>query len=440
MRSIVRMEHVPAIVHVIEVTQPQGHSTSGSHERYKTKERLEWEVEFDCITQDARLDDRAGASPPPTSSTRSRREDLQIVREAQRRAWEAYRAPDRRGREDRRSRHHRPRSATSRRGDGTSWPRNQAPFRRDAMRALSARDRREEGGAAPEIIGAGCATRRSSGDERYDAHLYSEGDDSALKVAEVAGEYADDAPVLNGFEIINACFDPRCARDPRVIVFGEDVGKLGDVNQGFAGLQAKYGELRVGDTGIRECTIIGQAIGAAMRGLRPIAEIQYLDYLLYALQILSDDLATLRWRTARRAEGAGHHPHARPSPRRHLALRLADGRRSSISLRGMYVCVPRNMTQAAGFYNTLLRADDPAIVIEVLNGYRTKEKLPANIGEFTLPLGVPEVMREGKRRHARDLRRDAAHRASRRRSCSRPSASTPRSSTSRRCCRSTSAA
>jgi 2-oxoisovalerate dehydrogenase E1 component len=206
--------------------------------------------------------------------------------------------------------------------------------------------------------------------------------------------YADDAPVLNGFEIINHCFDHALRRDPAVIIFGEDVGKLGDVNQGCAGLQEKYGELRVSDTGIRETTIVGQAIGAALRGLRPIAEIQYLDYLLYAIQILSDDLATLRWRT-------------RGGQKAPVIIRTRGHRLEGIwhsgspmggiinLLRGMYVCVPRNMTQAAGMYNTLLKSDDPALVVEVLNGYRVKEKLPSNISEFTVPLGVPEVLREG---------------------------------------------
>jgi pyruvate/2-oxoglutarate/acetoin dehydrogenase E1 component len=215
-----------------------------------------------------------------------------------------------------------------------------------------------------------------------------------LKIAPVPAVYAPDAPVLNGFEVLNAAFDAALSRMPNLIAFGEDVGQIGDVNQGFAGLQAKYGPLRVADTGIREATIMGQAIGLALRGLRPIAEIQYLDYVLYGLQILSDDLASLRWRTkgrqkapvivrtrGHRLEGIWHSG----SPMGGL-LNL---------IRGIWLCVPRNMTQAAGFYNTLLASDDPALVIEVLNGYRLKEKLPANIGELRVPLGVPEVLREG---------------------------------------------
>lgn len=386
--SIVRMEHVPAIVHVIEVTQPQGHSTSGSHERYKTKDRLEWEVEFDCIVKMREWMIGQGIASADEIDA-FEREDLKIVRDSQRRMWEAYRSSidpdvkqalayiDQLG------------TAAEARNE---LARNQAPYRRDAMRALSAAIV-EKGGASPEIT-QWLADAQKKGDERYDAHLYSEGDDSALKVPEVAAEYAADAQLLNGFEIINHCFDHALERDSRVIVFGEDVGKLGDVNQGCAGLQEKYGVFRVSDTGIRECTIAGQAIGAALRGLRPIAEIQYLDYVLYALQILSDDLATLCWRSAggqkapviirtrgHRLEGIWHSG-SEMAALIHL-------------LRGMYICVPRNMTQASGMYNTLLRAEEPALVIEVLNGYRTKEKLPSNISEFTLPLGVPEVIRQG---------------------------------------------
>ena len=270
--------------------------------------------------------------------------------------------------------------------------RNQAPFRRDAIRALAGAI--VSSAEVPEEIREWRREQERINDRRYDDELYSDSPLAALKVPEVKAIYANDAPVLNGFEIINHCFDHALRRDPRVIIFGEDVGKLGDVNQGCAGLQEKYGELRVTDTGIREATIVGQAIGAALRGLRPIAEIQYLDYLLYALQIISDDLATLRWRT----RGGQTAP---------VILRTRGHRLEGIwhsgspmsgiinLVRGMYVCVPRNMTQAAGMYNTMLRSDDPALVVEVLNGYRVKEKLPSNIAEFTVPLGVPEILREG---------------------------------------------
>ena len=283
--AIVRMEHVPAIVHVVEMTQPQGHSTSGSQERYKSKERLQWEVEFDCIRKMREWMIAQGIASADELD-RHEREDLQTVREAQRRAWETYRAPieadvktvldflDRLG-------------ATEAKNE---LQKMQAPFRRDAMRALAGALVNAPGNE--EILDWYREHQREN-DERYDDELCSGG----LQPAEVPATYADDAPVLNGFEIINHCFDHALRRDPSVIIFGEDVGKLGDVNQGCAGLQEKYGELRVSDTGIRETTIVGQAIGAALRGLRPIAEIQYLDYLLYAIQILSDDLATTRWRT-----------------------------------------------------------------------------------------------------------------------------------------------
>jgi pyruvate/2-oxoglutarate/acetoin dehydrogenase E1 component len=237
--------------------------------------------------------------------------------------------------------------------------------------------------------------RQAENAERYGSDLYSSTPLAALAVPVVPATYAPDAPLVDGHKVMNACFDAALARYPTLLAMGEDVGQIGDVNQGFAGLQAKYGDLRVADTGIREATIMGQAIGLAMRGLRPIAEIQYLDYVLYGLQILSDDLACLRYRT-------------RGSQKAPVIVRTRGHRLEGIwhagsplasmidLLQGMYLCVPRNMTQAAGFYNTLLRGDDPGVVIEVLNGYRLKEAMPSNIGEMTVPLGVPEVLREGR--------------------------------------------
>ncbi|MCG8606077.1 transketolase, partial [bacterium] len=236
--------------------------------------------------------------------------------------------------------------------------------------------------------------QKSINRDRYSSHLHSESAESALKVAEIKPIYSDTSPVVNGFDVLNACFDAALSRDPRIIAFGEDVGKLGGVNQGFKGLQQKYGPLRVADTGIRECTIMGQAIGLAMRGLRPIAEIQYLDYLLYALQILSDDLATLHWRS----QGGQKAPViVRTRGHRLEGIWHSGSLMSGIInlVRGMHVLVPRDMTQASGFYNTMLKSDDPAIIVEVLNGYRLKERVPDNMGEFTVPLGVPETLREG---------------------------------------------
>jgi pyruvate/2-oxoglutarate/acetoin dehydrogenase E1 component/TPP-dependent pyruvate/acetoin dehydrogenase alpha subunit len=395
--SIVRMEHVPAIIHVTEMTQPQGHSTSGSQERYKSKERLEWEQEFDCIRK--MRDWMIGQGIATADELDAiEKDDLRQVREAQRRAWDAYRQPiDEEvhtvlGFIDRLAATSGKRSELEAiRGE---LQRVQAPFRRDAMKALTTALIVARGKEVPDEIVAWRRERDLATAMLYDDQLYSEDAEAALRVEEVKAEYAADAPEKNGFEIINACFDAALARYPNLTAMGEDVGKLGDVNQGCLGLQEKYGIHRVADTGIRECTILGQAIGMAHRGLRPIAEIQYLDYILYALQIMSDDLATTRWRSrggqkcpviirtrGHRLEGIWHSG----SPMAGI-INL---------IRGIYVCVPRNMTQAAGLYNTLFRSDDPAVVVEVLNGYRVKEKLPSNIGDFTVPLGVAEVMRQG---------------------------------------------
>jgi 2-oxoisovalerate dehydrogenase E1 component len=387
--SIVRMEHVPAIIHVVEVTQPQGHSTSGSHERYKDKERLAFEVEYDCIKKMREWMIAQGIATAEELDGYEK-EEVTFVREAQRRAWEAYRAPidaevktvlgflDTLGAAEAKN----------------ELARNQAPFRRDLLRALTGA-LIAKGEDAPGEIVEWRRNAERAGDELYDDGLFAGGARSALSVEEVKPAYDGESVQLNGFEVINQCLDQALRRDPRLLIFGEDVGRLGDVNQGCAGLQEKYGLARVSDTGIRECTIVGQAIGAALRGLRPIAEIQYLDYLLYALQILSDDLATTRWRT--------RHGQAAPVIIRTRGHRLEGIWHSGSPmgammhlLRGMHLCVPRNMTQAAGFYNTLLRADDPAVVVEVLNGYRLRETLPSNIADFTLPLGVPEILRQGR--------------------------------------------
>lgn len=396
---IAREQHVPAIVHVIELTQPQGHSTSGSHERYKSEERLAWEEEFDAITRMGQwlLDQGMASEDELVQIAREARSKVEKIR---RRAWQAFIAPVRAEVEEvsqmldqaaAHSRHSKELSEIRRRLN-----RFQNPNRKDVMGVV--RDilillRDEPASTRAELV-AWKQKQEEINRERYSSHLYSHSEENVLTVPEVKPVYGDDAPNLSGYRILNEAFDQILARNRRVVAFGEDVGHLGGVNQAFAGLQEKYGLLRVTDTGIREATIVGQAIGLAMRGLRPIAEIQYLDYILYGLQILSDDLATLRWRTCggqkapvivrtrgHRLEGIWHSG----SPMAGL-IHL---------VRGIHVLVPRDMTRAAAFYNTLLRADEPGIVVEVLNGYRLKEKLPDNIGEITVPVGVPEILREG---------------------------------------------
>ncbi len=408
-----RREHVPAIVHVVEMTQPQGHSTSGSHERYKSKQRLAWEAEADCLRRMRQWmigDGLATAAQLDALEETATRE----VRDTQRRAWDAIRAPME---EDKaallaltaqlvqEAAPQAPQIAAEVEEIRAELGRQATSLRRDlavaaqaALVAVAAGSRGAAGGPPPLPAARRLAAWRQRQDrqltELYGSDLYSETPRAALRVPVVPAAYGADAPLVDGHKVMNACFDAALARDPRIVAMGEDVGQIGDVNQGFAGLQAKYGVLRVSDTGIREATIMGQAIGLALRGLRPIAEIQYLDYVLYGLQILSDDLATLRYRT----KGQQKAPViVRTRGHRLEGIWHAGSPMAGIInlLRGIYICVPRNMTQAAGFYNTLLLGDDPGMVIEVLNGYRSKELLPQNIGDMTVPLGVPEVLRSG---------------------------------------------
>ncbi|HUY73678.1 MAG TPA: thiamine pyrophosphate-dependent enzyme [Candidatus Dormibacteraeota bacterium] len=390
----VRREQKPALFHVTEMTQPQGHSTSGSHERYKTKERLRFESEYDCVT---RMRDWIIESGIASESQLEGWEaaDKEAVEAARDLAWEAFQNPIRAERDR-------------------------------AVAILKSADMPEMAGLRSELEDAGKVTRslvmsttaralhqlrgietpartelarfveeyRRQNHERYNSHLYSRSDESPLKVPAVAAVYTDRSPLVDGRQVLLRNFDANFARDPRIFVIGEDVGRLGDVNLVFEGLQARYGDLRLTDTGIREATILGQAIGAAMRGLRPICDIQYLDYFLYALQTASDDLATLHWRSV----GGQKAPVVIRTKGHRLVGIWHSGSPMSVllnALQGIYIAVPRNMTQAAGFYNTLFRGDNPGMVIEVLNGYRLKERVPDNIGEFTVPLGVPEVLREG---------------------------------------------
>jgi len=394
--KITRQEHVPSIIHVRELTQPQGHSTSGSHERYKSKERLEWEAEYDCLKKFREwiLSQEIASAQELDEIEEAARLEVEEIRKT---AWEAFITPIRQERKrvvgmiDKIAAQS---SHASELAEIKEQLRNGPNLlRRDIMRSIRSvfLAVKDEALPAKQTLIDWKREQDAVNAARYDSHLYNW---SALQVPEVKPVYAQDARDVYGFDVLNSFFDVVMERNPRVIAFGEDVGKLGDVNQGFRGLQAKYGLLRVSDTGIRETTIVGQAIGMAMRGLRPIAEIQYLDYLLYALQIMSDDLATLHWRT----KGGQKAPViVRTRGHRLEGIWHSGSLMSGIIhlVRGMYVLVPRNMTQAAGFYNTLLQADEPALVVEVLNAYRIRERLPENIGEFTLPLGIPEIIRTG---------------------------------------------
>ncbi len=394
--KVCREEHVPVIVHVVEMTQPQGHSTSGSHERYKSKDRLNWETQFDCIAKMREWIIEQGIS------TALELDEIEKTAKAtaKRIKDESWKSFNQGIQEDQSALINLLEQAVVEHpalNDILSiLTKTINPARYDAIKAARATMRfliGRQGTVKPQLV-EWLEKVATENEDRYNSYLHSSSEWSALKVKGIAPTYSEKSSLVDGREVLRACFAEALERDPRVLAFGEDVGKIGDVNQGFAGLQEKFGELRVTDTGIRECTIVGQGIGLALRGLRPIAEIQYLDYLLYAIQILSDDLANLQYRT----KGGQKAP---------LIVRTRGHRLEGVwhagspmgmilnSLRGMYVLVPRNMVQAAGFYNTLLKSDDPALIIECLNGYRLKEKLPDNIGEFTVPLGVPEVLKEG---------------------------------------------
>ncbi|MBI2731717.1 MAG: transketolase [Sphingobacteriales bacterium] len=390
----IRDTHVPALFHVEEVTQPQGHSTSGSHERYKTPERLEWERQWDCIRK---LKEWIIQNTLATEDELNEIENTAkvTVRDSKVKAWEKYLKPIKE-QVATTVQHFNKLIVSGTDTEGViqkiiaELSSNREPQRKDILKAIaSVLNERDDTELASYYNNL-----KEINSALYNSHLYLNGEKSVLNVAEVKPEYNNDAPVINGYEILNRYFDNLFTTNPKVIAFGEDLGFIGDVNQGFAGLQAKHGEGRIFDTGIRELTIMGQGIGLAMRGLRPIAEIQYLDYLVYGLQPLTDDAATLQYRTV----GTQCAPVIVRSRGHRLEGIWHSGSPMGMiihALRGMYVCVPRNMVQAAGMYNTLLDANEPALVIECLNGYRLKEKLPANLSAFTVPLGIPEVIREG---------------------------------------------
>ncbi len=394
----IRVTHTPALFHVQELTQPQGHSTSGSHERYKSPERLEWERAWDAMKKMKEwIIDNALASAEELDEIHNAAKDL--VRNSKNSAWEKVMAPIM--------------EQVSRSVEGikelmVAVPDKKEklepvlrqlsslrePNRRDVMHSLHQALMLSGNPAASASLQGYYQELSRENTRLYNTHLYHEGRKRYENIEAVPVKYDAESGILNGYEILNKYFDELFAHNPKVLAFGEDLGQIGDVNQGFAGLQLKYGKGRISDSGIREVAIIGQGIGLAMRGLRPIAEIQYLDYMLYAIQTLSDDLASLQYRTAGRQ--------AAP-----LIVRTRGHRLEGIwhsgspmgmivhALRGMHVCVPRNMVQAVGMYNTLLEGMDPAIVVECLNGYRLKEKLPSNLLDYRVALGIPEIIREG---------------------------------------------
>lgn len=396
--AIAREEHVPVLIHVYQLTQPQGHSTSGSHERYKNADRLTWEGEYDCIAQMRKwmLENNIAAEEDLDAIDSQAKKD---VLEAKKAAWSAYTAPMKNEQKELADLL----TAIAAQSENKVFIEKhiselssiKEPIRKEIL--ITARKVlrliAKESGKAELAQWIKDYTEKIQ--PKFSSHLFSESDKDVFSVKEVKAEYDETTDEADGRVIIRDNFDAIFKKYPEALVFGEDCGGIGDVNQGLEGMQEKYGDFRVCDAGIREATILGQGIGMAMRGLRPIAEIQYLDYLLYAIQIMSDDLATLQYRTAGRQKAP-------------LIIRTRGHRLEGIwhsgspmgmiinAIRGIHVLVPRNMTKAAGFYNTLLETDEPALIVECLNGYRLKEKMPTNLGEFKTPLGIIETIREGK--------------------------------------------
>ena len=397
--ELAREEHVPVLIHVEEVTQPQGHSTSGSHERYKSDERLEWEEEHCCINKFKEwiIKEEIATEEELEELEKEARDE---VRKEQKKAWDAFQNPIIEEKNEILKLLNQAIETYPENEKLTSYKsllnRKKKPLRRDVL-SVARRALIELRGKESEIkknLGDWLDQQKGINKDRYHSHLYSETKYSPLKVKEIEPTYDVNPKKVDGRIVLRDNFDKIFEKYPNAMAFGEDVGKLGDVNLGLEGMQDKYGEIRVSDTGIREATILGQGIGLSLRGLRPIAEIQYLDYLLYCLQVLVDDVASLRYRT----KGGQAYP---------LIIRTRGHRLEGIwhagspmgmivhAIRGVHVCVPRNLTEAAGIYNTLMQGDDPALVIEPLNAYRLKEKIPSNLGEFTVPLGIPKVVEEG---------------------------------------------
>ena len=400
--ALCRKEQVPVVFHIRELTQPQGHSTSGSHERYKSPERLAWEKEHDCISRmrswilSEKLADEEALKAIENEAVKK-------AKAARDKAWKDFLEPIKAERK-----------TLIELVQTTHCP-CKKQYRIDKivadLSAIGEPIRRDVISAAKKILRDVCLScsmkkpmkadlenwldeQKKLNAERYSSHLYSQSRYSALKVEGIPPVYNEDSPVVTGREVLNANYDILFNENPLALIFGEDVGKIGGVNQTLEGMQAKYGETRISDTGIREATIVGQGLGMALRGLRPIAEIQYFDYLLYGLQVMSDDLATTHYRTR-----GGQKCPLIISTRGHRLVGIwHSGSALSMvlnSIRGIYVLVPRDMTQAAGFYNTMMASDDPALIIEPLNGYRLKEKMPANIGHYRIPIGIPETLQEG---------------------------------------------
>jgi 2-oxoisovalerate dehydrogenase E1 component len=387
--EICRNKHTPVVVHVKELTQPQGHSTSGSHERYKSKDRLAWELDHDCVSKmRSWLLENKIAEDSEIASLEKLAENE--VKESKRTAWTAFSSEIKTEITEAVALLNNIDSNAA-----ATLKETMDPGRKDILKTVHMVLRENIGNPQANDLRTYHTNFTAKYQDIYSSHLHSQSPQRAQSVVEIKPAYADDAEELNGFEILNKTFDHLLSTHPEVIAFGEDVGKIGDVNQGFAGLQDKHGDHRVMDMGIRENTIVGQAVGASLRGLRPIAEIQYLDYLLYGVQMMSDDIATLQYRT----KGGQKYP---------LIIRTRGHRLEGIwhsgspmgmilnAVRGMNVLVPRDMTRAAGFYNTIIKSDEPALIVECLNGYRLKEKLPSNLTTFTVPVGVPETLQYGE--------------------------------------------